>query len=427
VLHGRLETIRLDEQARDVTWAQRTPETAPDLAHEVADGLDSRLRELGERAIAEPPPWLLKHLGVLNPNASPALREEYGRRAGIAAGYREAAGITDPEQAISPEPHRASPELDAMREATIRALEIAEDPYRAMTCGQLEAKVAEGGRAHALAPPDVSGQLRLTALAEADAWQQSADADVRHDQAEATSAKALARELGAEKARLEGIHADYESWSGKTREARETAGKAKAELQRRGAQPREPEQSLVEWNRQFENDLAAVDRAIARERQAALDAGKPWPPERKTPESSPEHDAEARLTIAELQRDGDLSHIPGIEPEKSAEPGRQGAPDRVYELENETETPGSMGSEAISGQPEPEPSEEPAADVGQPGNRAARLDELQVRADEAAQRIAADEAAQQANAEYVARIERQAQAEPQSDWSAEREDAEIEL
>jgi CheY-like chemotaxis protein len=366
VLHGRLEAIGLDGSPRDVTWAQRTPETASDVAHEVADGLDSRLRELGERAIADPQPWLLKRLGVLGQNASPALREDYARRAGIAAGYREAAGITDPEQAISPEPHSASPELDAMRQATIRALEITENPYQAMTCGQLEAKAAEGGRAQALAPPDVSGQLRLTAQAEADAWQQSADAEVRHDQAEAASAKALARQLGAEKARLEGIHADYESWSGKTSQAREVAGEAQAELLRRGVPPREPEQSLVEWNRQFENDLAAVDRAIAREQQAALDAGKPWPPERKTPEPSPD-------------------------------PGAH----RVIE--------------------------EPAADVRQPGNRAARLDELQARADEAALRIATEEAEQQASAEYIARIERQAQAEPQPDWFAERDDAEMEM
>ena len=427
VLHGRLEAIKLDSHARDVTWAQRTPETAPDVAHEVADGLDSRLRELGERAIAEPQPWLLKRLGVLNSNASPALREEYARRAGIAAAYREAAGITDPEQAISPEPHRASPELDAMREATIGALEIAEDPYRAMTHGQLEAKVAEGGRAQALAPPDVSGHLRLTAQAEADAWQQSADAEVRHDQAEAASAKALAGQLGAEKARLEAIRADYESWSGKTREARETAGKAEAELQRRGMQPREPEQSLVEWNQQFENDLAAVDRAITRERQAVLDAGKPWPPERKAPEPAPDPDAGARRVIAELQRDGYLSHITTTEPKEAAEPGRQPAREHVPELENETEASGSSRPKAISGQPEPQPHEEPAADFGQPGNRAARLDELQARADEAAQRIATDEAEQQASAEYIARIERQAQAEPQPDWSAERDGAEMEL
>ena len=52
---------------------------------------------------------------------------------------------------------------------------------------------------------------------------------------------------------------------------------------------------------------------------------------------------------------------------------------------------------------------------------------LQARADEAAQRIATEEAEQQASAEYIARIERQAQAEPQPDWSAERDDAEMEL
>ena len=119
-------------------------------------------------------------------------------------------------------------------------------------------------------------------------------------------------------------------------------------------------------------------------------------------------------------------HITTTEP-KEAEPDRQPAPEHVSELENETEASGSSRPEAISGQPESEPHEEPAADVGQPGNRAARLDELQARADKAAQRIATDEAEQQASAEYIARIERQAQAEPQPDWSAERDEAEIEL
>ena len=38
---------------------------------------------------------------MLAPGASPALCEEYARRAGLAAAYREAAGITNPEQAVS--------------------------------------------------------------------------------------------------------------------------------------------------------------------------------------------------------------------------------------------------------------------------------------------------------------------------------------
>ena len=141
--------------------------------------------------------------------------------------------VGDTEQLGSPE---AGGMLTAraggsLRRATIRPGNH-RSPLPGHDPGQLEATVAEGGRAQALAPPDVSGQLRLTAQAEADAWQQSADAEVRHDQAEAVGAKALAGQLGAEKARLKAIHADYESWSGKTRQAREVAGKAEAELQR---------------------------------------------------------------------------------------------------------------------------------------------------------------------------------------------------
>jgi hypothetical protein len=45
---------------------------------------------------ASPQPWLARQLGVLASGASPALHEEYIRRAGMAAAYREAAGITNP-------------------------------------------------------------------------------------------------------------------------------------------------------------------------------------------------------------------------------------------------------------------------------------------------------------------------------------------
>jgi hypothetical protein len=50
-----------------------------------------------------------------------------------------------------------------------------------MTRGELEARILDGDRALASAPPDVSRELRLIAQAEADAWQQSADADIRRD------------------------------------------------------------------------------------------------------------------------------------------------------------------------------------------------------------------------------------------------------
>src|SRR5438876_6170245 len=71
---------------------------------------------------ASPEPWLAGHLGVLAPGASPALRAEYIRRAGTAAAYREAAGIANPDQAVSLAPHRGNPELEAMRTAVLAAL-----------------------------------------------------------------------------------------------------------------------------------------------------------------------------------------------------------------------------------------------------------------------------------------------------------------
>jgi hypothetical protein len=60
------------------------------------------------------------------------------------------------------------------------------------------------------------------------------------------------------------------------------AGKAKAELQRRGQHPsarRAPEpQDMATWWQEFQAHADAVERAIGREHQAAICEGRPWPP-----------------------------------------------------------------------------------------------------------------------------------------------------
>jgi hypothetical protein len=119
----------------------------------------------------QPEGWVVHHLGMLSPDASPIEREDYARRA--ATGPR----TVRPEQAISAEPHRSNPELESMRLATIKALEIAVDPMESMTRSELEAMVLDGERAQDWAPPEVTSQLRLTSQAEADAWRQSAPAE----------------------------------------------------------------------------------------------------------------------------------------------------------------------------------------------------------------------------------------------------------
>ena len=174
-----------------------------------------------------------------------------------------------------------------MRKTVFAALEIRDeaDILRGLDRGELEARALQGQRAHAAAPPDVSRQLRLTAQAEADAFQQAADAHALHDHAGAASATALAAQLAAERQRLEASNARYEQWSADTRATRDAAGEATAELRRRGhAQPdrgpiRKPEEEapLPELeprtspgNEPAQNELAArLDELHARADQAA--------------------------------------------------------------------------------------------------------------------------------------------------------------
>ncbi len=233
-----------------------------------------------------------------------------------------------------------------------------------MSRAELQARVLEGDRAQATAPPEVSGRLRLTAQAEADAWQQSAAAEADHNPVQAGSARALAHEMASEKSRLETASARYEEWSAKTAGTRETAGKAKAELHRRGHEPApagtpQP-QSTLNWWRQFEANLEAADQALTRQQQAAIDTGQPWPPARHS-QAHPEA-------------------------ERAPQPGNP-----------------------VAEQPEiPEPG------PGRNEQRAARLDELHARAGNGAARIAAQQAELEASSQYTARLQREAQAEPQA-------------
>jgi hypothetical protein len=377
VLHYRLQRLALHDLRHNATWAQRTPASAPQAARELAAGLDDQARALGERMAATPEPWLARHLGVLASGASPALRAEYTRRAGIAAAYRKAAGITNPGQAASLEPHRGNPELEAMRTAVLAVLEIRDeaDIIRSLDRGELEARALQGQRARAAAPPDVSRQLRLTAQAEADAHQQSADARTQHDHTAAASATALAAQLAAERQRLEAHDARYEQWATDTRATRDTAGKATAELRRRGhAQPDgEPHPQLEDepqltagWWPQLEVEAEAVDGADASEHQAASNTGEPRPSQR----------------------------VPDMNPP-------------------------SVSRSELRTTPENEPAQQ---------NRAARFDELMAKADRAAQRIAAQQAERRAGSEYAARMELEAQIQAEASQQAQaRVELELEL
>ena len=343
VLHSRLAGLGLHPQ-HDATWAQRTPDGVPDLARELAEGLDDRVRELGVRHAERPDPWLARHLGVLDPAASPALRAEYERRAGIVASYREAAGITDPDRAIAPEPHEGNPELETARKASMRALEIRDETeyLRGLSRGELEARVQAGERAMAVSPPDTSADLRSAGQARADAWAQHADATAAGREDEAQGAADLARLMEARERALEPQAGRYEGWSADTAQVRDDAAKARAELARRGREPDMPPggdggaggggpqtqpgpeagPGEAAWWAQFDSMQAAIDALLAREREQAEAARRPRTPEPRpepTAEERAAAQAEARRVIGELRADGYLGG-PDASPDSGADP-----------------------------------------------------------------------------------------------------------
>jgi hypothetical protein len=205
------------------------------------------------------------------------LEADYSRRAGIAQSYREAAGITDPHQVIRWEGHTGNPELEAMRQDAIRALQIRDEQadLAGLDRGQLEAKAIAGARARAAAPRDVSAQLRGTAQLETDLRVQEAQALARGENAAVYDQ--AADQLAADQAELEVANADYEAWSDSTAQTREIAAKAQRELDRRGYQ-------VPEWAPDDESPERQADESEGQADAPGVEAGEPVMPEPETNE-----------------------------------------------------------------------------------------------------------------------------------------------
>jgi hypothetical protein len=292
-----------------------------------------------------------------------------------------------------------------------------------MDRSELEARQAAAERAQATAAPDVASQLRTTAQAEADARQQAADAQIRNDQAQAASASALAGDLASRRQQLEADDTTYEAWASRTRDARESGNKAAAELHRRGHTQPQPEhqarpgtgpQKMSDGWRQFDTDADALERSIEHQRQAATEAGQPWPPR---PQPEPEPGTESAASPDwwhQFEADADAL-------ERSIERQRQAAAD--------------------TGQPWP-PERHPEAGTGPEGGPATRqlrtepadpdvrLSNAIAGVEDAARRFSAEQADRDARSQYAARISRPAEAQPEAGATLDAEtpaDVEMEL
>jgi conjugative relaxase-like TrwC/TraI family protein len=307
VLHGRLSRIQ-KPQIPPSTWAQRTPDNAPQLAHQAAEAIDDRITALGMRCAEKPEPWLIRQLGAFPAHGSALEQQDYLHRAGSAAAYREAAGIDDPDQAVSPTPHKEDPVHEQMRKDTITQLEIRDEEqlYRAMSRGELEAREWQAQRAYAAGPKDVSAELKDTVLAEADQRQAAAEAEAKGDEPTAKALRSLADLLGTQKTVLQADQAKHETWSAQTAGLREEGGKARVELARRGeASEPAPGETTLEWWHRFEHDCQAFEEHLAHLETQAETEGRPWPPQ-----STAEHEAPPEV---ERSNEADLDTSWGAE------------------------------------------------------------------------------------------------------------------
>ena len=161
VLHGRLGKSAPPARGQTEIFAERVPGGAPPTIVEVYQAADARQAEIGRQLAERPEPWALERWGVPpSVEESATRRTDWERRAGLVGAYREAAGITDPRQAIGPVPSGKAQLREAFH-AAVLALELPGDQalLRAMGRGQLEAQVSTYQRAEALAPRDVSAEL----------------------------------------------------------------------------------------------------------------------------------------------------------------------------------------------------------------------------------------------------------------------------
>ena len=328
VLHGRLAWTR-KSLGTPSTWAQRTPENAPQLAHQAAKAIDDRVTALGIRYAEKPEPWLTSQLGAFPAHGSALEQQDYLHRAGSAAAYREAAHITDPHQAISPTPHKGDPVRERMRRDTIMHLEIRDEEqlYQAMSRGDLEAKELRARRVYATAPKDVAAELKDTAQAEADQWQAAVEAEAYGDDATAKALHCLADLLGTKKAALEADHAKHENWSAQTAALREEGGKSRAELARRSQAPEtKPAETTLEWWQSFERDCQAFEQHLINLEPQAETEGRPRPPQptaehQIAPKAEPSNEADLDTAwSAEIRDESSYEPEPDLDgPEATAE------------------------------------------------------------------------------------------------------------
>ena len=361
-LHGRLGKEPPPARGETRTWAERAPENAPEPVRESARMLDTRQAELGRQLAERPPRWALEAWGV-PPREPGALRDDWERRAAIVGSYREAAGITDPAQAIGPVPSGQAQLREAFHSSVV-ALELPDDQalLRAQGRGELEATVAAHDRAAALAPRDVQVEIGERERDLEAAQDQALNARYEMDAEVAAKADTQAENAAQDLARLAVADAARREWAEAHAGKAEAARDAERELQRRG--PAEPGPH-AETDAEFDERLA---RLVEEAEAANPSPGRVPEVRQPEPEPLPEAmtDAEFNAHLEEMVAAAEGREPRAQEAEAEALPRPMADAEFDAYLDQLVAAEPRPEAEAEAGraqaQPEPEPRPEAEAD-----------------------------------------------------------------
>jgi conjugative relaxase-like TrwC/TraI family protein len=239
-------------------WSAQLPAiTDPErraYAEQIATLMDARKERIGEHAAASSLPWAVNTLGTVPEDQ--VTRLDWERRAASIGAYRELSGYGHPADPIGPEPATGTPDLRAAWHEALAALGPADGPdVRGMPDGRLLHLRDTYPVETAWAPPWVGDELRQVRASARDARLAAIRATAEADNAQRHSEHKQAMRRQALAASYQALHDAYQEyetalatasedradWERATRDQRQLAVAADAELRRRHpAQPWPP-------------------------------------------------------------------------------------------------------------------------------------------------------------------------------------------
>lgn len=408
VLRSRF-TRELDHHEPQVksSWSERAETEGGIFAEyhrELGGVIDARSRELGEACAQQMPEWAERSLG--QPPEQGEQRDEWIKRAGRVAAYREAYRV--PEHAVS---IGAQPNADAILQraafadaarAMLRPTDALD--YTTRTDLELQAQVSRWEREQLWAPAYVAVEqgkaYEAARTYEAEAILQRSQAETVTDPEVAEQLRQAADEaerIGARMAHraevLEEAAGTWRDWQAATEAQRDAAEQAAIELDRRGRAAETPQPAAeAEQTSLFE---------VTTEFEPALAEGTEQQPSLFADSGAQRSEREERDTELEVEVDPAQEQLFEVQASPAQDAAREGAQIELGEL---------------AAQPAP------ARSIEGDNPQVSTIAEVVRKAEIARDRLASQQAATQARAaEEAARAERGRQADEQLDRQAEQE------